>query len=72
MAGADTIPDTIEWQARSFLSLDREEDFDVHFLQHLDKRVYYTVGPMASLATRFVVYPMNLVKTNIQVRPSSE
>lgn len=35
---------------------------------HLDKKLFYTLGPMATLLTRFVVYPMNLIKTQIQMQ----
>eukprot|EP00050_Salpingoeca_kvevrii_P010647 m.9617 g.9617 ORF g.9617 m.9617 type:complete len:323 (-) comp2993_c0_seq2:151-1119(-) len=36
--------------------------------EHLDLRKYYFFGPLASFATRAMLYPANLVKTRLQVQ----
>jgi hypothetical protein len=36
--------------------------------EHLDKKKFYVLAPLASLATRFALYPSNLVKTRLQAQ----
>lgn len=36
--------------------------------EHMDKTKYYIYGPLSNLATRFVLYPANLIKTRLQVQ----
>lgn len=36
--------------------------------EHMDKTKYYTYGPLSSLATRFMLYPANLIKTRLQIQ----